>query len=105
MKLVSGSRSAEHSRMHRFNLAITSLLAALGFKKKPQPTPSQRYERAIESSTITPDQRRTALANAAADPGLTPALDEADRAYEQYVKGLESGELHAPSITPSSSGR
>jgi hypothetical protein len=49
--------------------------------KRHMLSPRQRYESAIDSSTITPEQRRRAHNNAAADPGVETALDEADQAY------------------------
>ena len=63
-----------------------TLLRALGRK-----TARERYEAAIDSSTITPEQRRTALGNAAVGPDVEAALDEADRAHERWVKGSKSG--------------
>ena len=68
-------------------------------------TPRERYEQAIDSSTITPEQRRKALENAAAGPNVEAALDEADRAYEHWVKGSKSVELHGRPFTPRSPRR
>lgn len=105
MKLASGSRTTDTSFVDRLNQLVTNALTRFGFKRKPEFTPRERYEAAIDSSTITPEQRRKALGNAASDSGIKAALDEADHAYEQYVKGLESGELQSRSVTPSPSRR
>jgi hypothetical protein len=102
MKLVSGSQTTDTSFVDRLNQLLTRSLAKIGFKRAPEATARERYEAAIDSSTITPEQRHAAIANAAADPSVKAALDEADRAFEQYSKGSESGELHSRPITPGS---
>lgn len=100
MKLVSSSRTTDTSLVDRFTHLLNNTLVRLGFKRKRELTPRERYEAALDSSTITPEQRRKVFMNAATDPGLKAALDEADDAYEQHVKGLESGELHSRSVPP-----
>ena len=57
-------------------------------KTPKQLTARERYEAAIKASTVTPEQRRKAFENAAKTPGLQAALDEADVAIQQYLRGV-----------------
>ena len=103
MGLVTKADPAGAPLTERAKRVVDSVLSRMGVRRKM--TERQRYEAMIESSTITPEQRRKAMENAAANPEIGPALDEADRAYENWVeKGLESGELRHRSGARGSSG-
>jgi len=103
MKLLQGSRGADISLMSRLSNAVHDLFIRLKFQR-PLANGRQRYEAAIDSSIITPEQRRAALANAATDPEIEAALDEADASHEEFVKGLAADAVRGGSVSSSPSG-
>jgi hypothetical protein len=105
LKLIHGTGHADTPIVDRLMQRLDSALITLRLKKTPRLTPRQRYEAALDSSTITPEQRQRAFENAAASPRVGAALDEADHSHERWLKGRESGELRGRPGSRGSSDR
>jgi hypothetical protein len=100
---MRGIRAVDTHRVDRVPDLVDKFLVRIGLKRR---TARDRYIAEIDSSTISAEQRREALRNAAADPQIESILDDADKAIDQHVKGrTPGGDVHSRSVTPGHSGR
>ena len=59
-------------------------------RRRSQKRSSRDYERLLKASTVTPENRARAHANAAASRRIDKALNDADAAHERHLKDTES---------------
>lgn len=105
MKLLLDKSLSDTSVMGRMQRLTHQILLRIGAKRPGPASSRDAYEAALDSRSITPDQRRAAATHAAANPAIAAGLDRAENARDEWLKAQEAAELHSPTGSGSPSRR